>query len=102
MLPQRSQHVEYLQLLRHPCSNSTAADFQDCLAAYADKQLTIDATPNYFFSAVAPLFLREMSSLSKVIMMIRDPVERAEVLYRHFVLVEVRNGKHDGKGLVRK
>lgn len=92
MLPQRLQYVEYLRLLRHPCGNASAGTFQDCIAANAPKQLTLDATPTYFFSAVAPLYLRELSSSSKIVMMIREPVERVESLFRHHVLSEVREG----------
>ncbi|GLI63489.1 hypothetical protein VaNZ11_006470 [Volvox africanus] len=90
MLPQRLQYIEYLRLLRHPCGNATKGTFQECIVTNATKQFTLDATPTYFFSAVAPLYLRELSSLSKIVMMIREPVERAEVLYRHYVLAEGR------------
>ncbi|GIM02419.1 hypothetical protein Vretimale_7216 [Volvox reticuliferus] len=88
MLPKRPQYIEYLRLLSHPCSEATKGSFHECMATNATKQYTLDATPTYFFSAVAPQYLRQFSSLSKIIMMIRDPVERAEVLYRHFVLAE--------------
>ncbi|GIL80345.1 hypothetical protein Vretifemale_9580 [Volvox reticuliferus] len=90
MLPQKSHYMEYLRLLGHPCSDATNGNFQECLAANATKQFTLDATPTYYFHVLAPLYLRQLSSLSKIIMMIREPVQRAEVLYGHYVLAEGR------------
>ncbi|GIL80343.1 hypothetical protein Vretifemale_9580 [Volvox reticuliferus] len=86
MLPQKPQYLEYLRLLSHPCGNVHRTLIPECLAANATKQLTLDATPTYYFSPVAPLYLRQLSTLSKIIMMIREPVQRAEVLYSHYVL----------------
>ncbi|GIL80336.1 hypothetical protein Vretifemale_9576, partial [Volvox reticuliferus] len=88
LIPQKSQYMEYLRLLGHPCSDATKRNFQECFATNATKQFTLDATPTYYFHVLAPLYLRQLSSLSKIIMMIREPVERAEVLYRHYVLAE--------------
>ncbi|KXZ46938.1 hypothetical protein GPECTOR_39g432 [Gonium pectorale] len=47
---------------------------------------TIDATPTYYYSAGVPLIFKEFSPDSKVVMMMREPVERLESLYNHWVL----------------
>ncbi|GLC75213.1 hypothetical protein PLESTF_001607600 [Pleodorina starrii] len=69
LLPQRQQYVEYLRLLGRPCGNASAGTFPECVASASSSHLTLDATPTYFFSSVAPLLLRELSPLSKVVMM---------------------------------
>ncbi|GIL80289.1 hypothetical protein Vretimale_19888 [Volvox reticuliferus] len=96
MLPQKQQYMEYLELLGHPCGNAMRGSiFRECFTANATKLFTLDATPTYSFSAVVPLYLRELSGSSKVIMMIREPVERAESLFRHYVVTGTRwSDKH--------
>ncbi|EFJ46210.1 hypothetical protein VOLCADRAFT_93420 [Volvox carteri f. nagariensis] len=88
LLPQRALYFEYLQQLNHPCSNTTTETLRECLATRGLQQLTLDATPDYSFSVMAPIYLRLLSPLSKVVMMMREPVERVEVLYRHYVLTK--------------
>ncbi|GIL80325.1 hypothetical protein Vretimale_12073 [Volvox reticuliferus] len=91
MLPQKQQYMEYLELLGHPCSGDTERSLlQECFDSNATKHYTLDATPMYVFSAVVPLYLRALSGSSKIIMMIREPVERTESLFRHFVLTAGR------------
>ncbi|EFJ48660.1 hypothetical protein VOLCADRAFT_90856 [Volvox carteri f. nagariensis] len=89
LMPFQPLYIEYLHLLGHPCGNATEDDIQDCMATLGTQQLTLDASPDYSFSLNAPLYLKQLSPLSKIVMMIREPVERVETLFRHYKLTLV-------------
>ncbi|GLC59898.1 hypothetical protein PLESTB_001550300 [Pleodorina starrii] len=88
---------DYLVQLRHPCAPYADGPLRDCLsscgsggnatrpgaASAAASVYTMDATPRYHVSTIAPLLLRTFSPYSKMLLMLREPVDRAEALYNH-------------------
>ncbi|EFJ48530.1 hypothetical protein VOLCADRAFT_104713 [Volvox carteri f. nagariensis] len=88
LVPMQPLYFEYLQLLNHPCSRVGPDEFNECLASRGSSELTLDASPDYSYDFLAPFYLKQLSPLSKIVMMIREPVERAEVLYRHYKLTQ--------------
>ncbi|KAG2496976.1 hypothetical protein HYH03_004982 [Edaphochlamys debaryana] len=86
--------TKYLQTISHPCSSDPAAPsavhhLRACLTDSPRRQLTIDGSPRYWFSPYAPYHMRFLSPRTKVIIMLREPLERTESLYVHRSL-----GKH--------
>lgn len=76
-----NRHVRtYMEYLRHPCA--AAPVLSECMYhnASARGMLTIDATTSYMFRPLAPLTLRSLSPTSKVVAMLRDPVDMVHSL----------------------
>ncbi|KAG2483208.1 hypothetical protein HYH03_017906 [Edaphochlamys debaryana] len=81
---------EYLQALNHPCANYAKRLYRlrACLANSSSSRLTIDASPMYVEWPLTPITLRAISTQSKVIVMLRDPLARIESLYVHRTITE--------------
>lgn len=75
-------HQMYAERLNHPCAaaiNSTTESFIQCSLNNRGK-FTIDADPSYLENPAIPLSLRSISPTTKIIILLRDPVSRAESL----------------------
>lgn len=46
-------------------------------------QITMEKSPKYFVSKAAPVRIREMNPLTKLVLILRDPVVRAISDYVH-------------------
>lgn len=98
---------EYLLRIGHPCADSSdprhhaaGRGFQQCMqgleaqhkpaAGNSSRQvpLSIDATPMYLALPQAAAALQSISNDTKVIILLRHPVDRAESLYNHRVATE--------------
>ncbi|GLC38023.1 hypothetical protein PLESTM_000675700 [Pleodorina starrii] len=80
---------DYLALLRHPCANaSSGSQMRECLAGPGSgaSAYTLDATPGYYYAPGVPLLLRGFSPNSKVVLMLREPIDRLEALYHHWMV----------------
>lgn len=77
-------HQLYAERLNHPCAtaiNSTIQSFIQCTSSSSNNdRYTIDADPSYLENPVVPLSLRSISPTTKIIILLRDPVSRAESL----------------------
>eukprot|EP01041_Mallomonas_annulata_P009503 gene9503-19742_t len=80
--------LEYSKMLKHSCANKSE-DMKICSAK--SNVLTIDATPYYLHSSAAALNLKKISPNTKVIILLRPPIERTESLYNHWRIQEQRN-----------
>lgn len=85
-----AQVPEYVRRLGHPCADRNVSDLRSCLQSPDTQRITLDATPTYIFLPTVPAQLRAMSPNSKIIVMLRDPVQRVEILFRHFIVDQVR------------
>ncbi|GLC42919.1 hypothetical protein PLESTM_001400500 [Pleodorina starrii] len=80
---------DYLALLRHPCANaSSGSRMRECLTGPGSgaSAYTLDATPGYYYAPGVPLLLRGFSPNSKAVLMLREPIDRLEALYHHWVV----------------
>lgn len=78
----------YLGKLMHPCMNYTNS-FQECsqniqAGLKNETRYTIDATPRYLERPYVPLNLKRISPQTKVIILLREPISRAQSLYNQW------------------
>jgi hypothetical protein len=75
-------HLKYLHHLQHPCAKSNGSTLRECLSTSA--VFTVDATPAYLHWSAFPQRLLELSPNTKVVIMLRDPLQRALSLFNHW------------------
>jgi hypothetical protein len=73
---------QYLRKLHHPCADR-ATEFLDCANQAENHFITMDATPSYLEKPWTPLNLHTLSPDTKIIAILRDPLERAMSYYNH-------------------
>lgn len=87
--PGSPEFWEYLRKMDHPCSKHRGLPFTRCIELLSGSDasrvpITIDATPSYLERFSVPFTLRSVSPNTKIIILLRDPVDRAESLYNHW------------------
>jgi hypothetical protein len=77
---------KYMIRLGHPCARAsiTQGDFKLCMNNLNAPALTMDASPMYLEDLQAPITLKSISPGTKVIILLREPLERAVSLYNHW------------------
>jgi len=75
----------YLEKLMHPCMNTTES-FKECSQTLTERETkyTIDASPLYLERPNVPFNLKRISPQTKVIILLREPVSRAQSLFNHW------------------
>ncbi|KAG2496965.1 hypothetical protein HYH03_004971 [Edaphochlamys debaryana] len=87
MLLNASMYAKYLGKLTHPCAETKGVlALRQCVSVHPPQQLTIDASPMYWYSPHTALQLRSISLDTKVILMLRHPLEGIVSLYNHRVI----------------
>lgn len=75
----------YAARLHHSCGNTNFSE-DDCIRCYnrSIDILTLDGSPDYFHDSYVAENLKRISPNTKLIFMIRDPIDRAYSLYNHW------------------
>ncbi len=86
--------IEYLRKLRHACDSVISyEDCHQCLKRRNISTMTIDGSPEYLHEPAVPVTLGRVSPNTKVIVMLRDPIQRAHSLYNHWQVEEKAFGE---------
>jgi hypothetical protein len=77
---------KYMKRLRHSCAwTSTDSECIACMNGDHDHvNITVDATPVYLQEYGVPMTLKRVSPTTKVIVLLREPTDRAYSLFNHW------------------